>query len=134
MAGQTIILRGHSQRMLALKLIDKAGDDFVVNIRPPTRNSDQNSRMWAMLSDVARSKPEGRQWIPETWKAAFMQSLGHQCLFAESLDGESGPFAIGFRTSRLRVGEMADLITVIAEYGDRHGVQWSEPSPYEVEQ
>lgn len=24
------------------------------------------------------------------------------------------------------------IITVIAEYGDRHGVTWSEPNPYEV--
>jgi hypothetical protein len=26
---------------------------------------------------------------------------------------------------------MADLITFIAEYGDRHGVEWSEPHPDE---
>ena len=69
-------------------------------------------------------------WPPETWKAAFMHSLGHQCRFAEGLDG-TGPFPIGFRTSRLTVRQMADLITVIYEYGDRHGVQWSEPNPYE---
>lgn len=131
MAGQTTILRGDAQRQLAHRLINAAGENFVVNVRPPSRNTEQNARMWAMLSDVSRAKPEGRKWVPETWKAAFMQSLGHQCQFSDSLDGESGPFAIGFRTSRLTVGEMADLITVISEYGDRHGVEWSEPNPYE---
>jgi len=100
-------------------------------VREATRNLDQNARMWAMLSDVSRAQPEGRKWVTEAWKAAFMQSLGHQCQFAEGLDG-SGPFPIGFRTSRLSVRQMADLITVISEYGDRHGVQWSEPNPYEV--
>jgi len=70
-------------------------------------------------------------WPPETWKAAFMHSLGHEVIFADGLDG-SGPFPVGFRTSRLSVKRMADLITVIQEYGDRHGVQWSEPNPYEV--
>lgn len=131
MSGDTIRLRGPAQRELACKMIAQAPDGAVVNIREATRNAAQNARMWAMLSDVSRAKPEGRMWPSETWKAAFMQSLGHQCRFAEGLDG-SGPFPIGFRTSRLTVREMADLITVIAEYGDRHGVQWSEPNPYET--
>jgi len=131
MSGQTLILASVLQRRLAHKLIDRAPDGAVVNVREATRNLDQNARMWAMLSDVSRAQPEGRKWVTEAWKAAFMQSLGHQCQFAEGLDG-SGPFPIGFRTSRLSVRQMADLITVISEYGDRHGVQWSEPNPYEV--
>ena len=133
MAGQTIILAGDAQRKTAHRIIDSAGPGFVVNVRQPTRNVDQNARMWAMLSDVSRAKPEGRHWTTDTWKAAFMHSLGHQCQFAQGLDG-SGAFPVGFRTSRLTVSQMADLITVIAEYGDRHGVQWSEPNPYEVRQ
>lgn len=130
MAGQTIILRGEAQRDLAKRLIDAAPADAVVNVREATRNKDQNARMWAMLSDVSRSKPEGRHWTPDVWKAAFMHSLGHQVQFCEGLDG-SGPFPMGFRTSKLTVRQMADLITVIAEYGDRHGVYWTEPNPYE---
>lgn len=78
-----------------------------------------------MLADVARAKPEGRNWVPETWKAAFMHSLGHQVMFAEGLDG-SGPFPIGFRTSRLTVKQMIDLITTIQKYGDEHDVEWRE--------
>ncbi len=123
---QTIILRGPSQRSLAKQLIDRAGTDFIVTVREPTRNLEQNARLWAMLSDVSRAKPEGRCWTPETWKAAFMHSLGHQVQFCEGLDN-SGPFPLGFRSSRLTVRQMADLITTVAEYGDRHGVVWSEP-------
>lgn len=125
MAGQTIILVGAAQRNLAKSLIDQAPRGAVVNVREATRNRDQNAKMWAMLSDVSRAKPEGRMWPPETWKSAFMHSLGHQCRFAEGLDG-SGPFPLGFRSSRLSVGQMADLITVIAEYGDRHAVRWTD--------
>lgn len=125
MRGQTVILRGPDQRQLAHKLIEGAPVDHIVNVKAPTRNADQNAKMWAMLSDISRACPEGRQWTTDTWKAAFMHSLGHQVQFAEGLDG-SGPFPMGFRTSRLTVREMADLITVIAEYGDRHGVAWSE--------
>ena len=129
MAGQTVILASVAQRGLAHKLIDSAPVGAVVNVREATRNADQNARMWAMLSDVSRAKPEGRMWPPETWKSAFMHHLGHQVQFAEGLDG-TGPFPLGFRTSRLTVRQMADLITCIQEYGDRHGVEWSEPNPY----
>ena len=129
--SQTVILRSSQQRALAKRLIDAAPNGAVVTVKDATRNLDQNSRMWASLSDVSRAKPEGRMWPPETWKAAFMHSLGHEVIFADGLDG-SGPFPVGFRTSRLSVKRMADLITVIQEYGDRHGVQWSEPNPYEV--
>lgn len=127
MTGQTIILRGPEQIARAHDLVDKAPANAVVNIREASRNRDQNARMWAMLSDISQAKPEGRCWATDMWKAAFMHSLGHQCQFAEGLDG-SGPFPIGFRTSRLTVRQMADLITVIAEYGDRHGVHWNEPA------
>lgn len=125
MTGQTVILRGHAQRAFAKALLDKAPDDAVVNIREATRSTDQNAKMWAILSDISRAKPEGRCWPPETWKCAFMHFLGHQVQFAEGLDG-TGPFPLGFRSSRLSKRQMADLITCIQEYGDRHGVVWSD--------
>lgn len=125
--AQTVILRGQSQRDFAKAMIDRAPVDAVVRVSEATRNLDQNARMWAMLSDVSRAKPEGRHWTPETWKCAFMHSLGHQVKFCEGLDG-SGPFPLGFHSSRLTVRQMADLITVIQEYGDRHGVRWTDPA------
>lgn len=130
--AQTVILRGKSQRDFAKAMIDRAPVDAVVRISEAARNLDQNARMWAMLSDVSRAKPEGRHWTPETWKCAFMHSLGHQVKFCEGLDG-SGPFPLGFHSSRLTVQQMADLITCIQEYGDRHGVIWSEPDRYGVD-
>lgn len=123
--AQTVILRGKSQRDFAKRLIDMAPADAVVSIREATRSNDQNSKLWAMLSDISRAMPEGRRWTPETWKAALMHSLGHQVQFCEGLDN-SGPFPLGFRSSRLTVKQMADLITLAQEYGDRHGIQWTD--------
>lgn len=127
--AQTVILKGVAQRGLAHKLIDAAPVDAVVTVKEATRNADQNARMWAMLSDVSRAKPEGRCHTPDVWKALFMHALGFETRFLTGLNGE--PFPAGFRSSRLTVRQMADLITFIAEYGDRHGVHWSEPDPYE---
>lgn len=128
---QTAILHGASQRAFAKGLIDRAPVGAVVTVRAATRSTEQNAKMWAMLSDISRAKPEGRHWVPETWKAAFMHCLGHQIQFCEGLDN-SGPFPLGFRSSRLSVSQMADLITCIQEYGDRHSVVFSEPKQREA--
>lgn len=126
MAGQTIILRGLTQRDFAVQLIGAAPDGAVVNIRKANRSNDQNAKMWAMLSDVSRANPEGRDLTTELWKAAFMHALGHEVKFCDGL-GDSGPFPVGFRTSRLNKAQMSDLIEFIYEYGSRHDVAWSEP-------
>lgn len=123
---QTVILAGPSQKRFAHELIDKVPFGYVVKISEPTRSTDANSMMWALLSDISRAKPEGRRWTPETWKSAFLHSLGHQVLFCEGLDN-SGPFPVGFRSSKLTVKQMADMITCIQQYGDRHQVKWSVP-------
>lgn len=124
-ARQSFVLINDRVRENAIAAIRQARDGWRVKVEPPLRSSDQNAKMWAMLNDVARSKPEGRQWPPETWKSAFMHALGHQVLFADGLDG-SGPFPIGFRTSRLTVRQMIDLIDSIYAYGSAHGVEWRE--------
>lgn len=127
MAGQTVILRSDHQRFLAKQLVDGAPDDAVVNIRAATRTLDQNSRMWAMLSDISRAKPDGRMHTPEVWKTLFMSACGWEVQFVAGLDGN--PFPAGFKSSRMTVRQMADLITFIAAYGDERGVAWSEPEP-----
>jgi hypothetical protein len=109
----------------ALRAVAAAPQDYVVSIGPRKRSSDQNAKLWAMLGDVARARPEGRQWVPETWKAAFMHYLGHQVQFCDGLDN-SGPFPLGFRSSQLSVRQMADLITCVQAYGDQHGVEWTD--------
>jgi len=128
--AQTVILRGLDQRALACALVNRAPPDSVVTISPPKRSADQNAKLWAMLSDIARAKPEGRMWTAEAWKAAFMHALGHEVQFGQALDG-LGFFPIGYRTSRLSKAQFAALITTVQEYGDRHNVPWSEPNPYE---
>ena len=121
---QTVWLRGEHQRRLAHQLIDKAPQDAVVKVSAAKRSDDQNAKMWAMLSDISRAKPEGRAHIPEVWKCIFMAALGHEVKFETGLDGQ--PFPIGFRTSKLTKAQMSDLIEFIYAYASKHGVKWSE--------
>lgn len=126
MSGYTIRLTGAAQREYARRLILAAPDYAVVTIRAGDRTLDQNSLMWVLLSDISRCKPEGRAMPPEWWKAAFMAAMGCEIVWQQGIDG-TPPFPAGFKTSRLSKPQMAELITMIMEYGDRHGVAWSEP-------
>jgi hypothetical protein len=81
MRGQTVILVGSGQRELAKRVIDEAPVGAVVNVRQPSRSLDQNAKLWAMLSDIARAQPLGRRHTTETWKCLFMQACGHAVHF-----------------------------------------------------
>lgn len=122
--SQVVRLRGPSQRQLAKDLIDKAPDGAVVKISPANRSDDQNAKMWAMLSDVSRAKPEGRVHIPEVWKCIFMAACGHETQFEMGINGK--PFPVGFSSSRLTKQQMSDLIECIGAYGAQHNVNWSD--------
>jgi hypothetical protein len=123
--AQTVILRSSSQRDFAKSMIDRAPTDAVVTIKEASRSLDQNARLWAMISDVSRAKPEGRMHTPEVWKNLFMHACGHAVQFEQGLDNK--PFPVGFRSSRLTKAEMSDLMEFVAEYGSRHGVVWTDP-------
>jgi hypothetical protein len=124
-AGQTIRLTNELNRARAAKWCQTAPDGAIVNIREATRSNLQNAKLWAMLSDVSRAKPEGRELTPDVWKALFMHALDQAQRFEMALDGK-GMVPVGFRSSRLTKDQMGDLIEVIYEYGARHGISWSE--------
>lgn len=123
--GQTVILNGPMSRERAHRLVDAAPDGTVANYSAPKRSDDQNAKMWAMLSDVSRAKPEGREYPPEIWKPLFMADAGFKPRFEPSLDGK-GVVPIGYKSSRLRKAEFSDLIESIYAYGAEHGVIWSD--------
>lgn len=126
MSGHTIILGTERAAKEAVRVILAAPKGSVLTVKPPTRSLDQNSKMWAMLSDVSRAKPEGRTLTPKVWKQLFMHSLDHEVRFEMALDGK-GMVPIDYSTSRLTKEQMADLITMIEKYGAEHGVVWSDP-------
>lgn len=124
--SQTVILHGQSQRAFAKALVDRAPQDAVLTIRPATRSTEQNSLMWALLSELSRAKPEGRMHTPEVWKQLVMHACGHAVQFEIGLNGQ--PFPTGFRSSRLTKQQMVDLIDWIYAYGAEHGVAFTAPA------
>jgi hypothetical protein len=113
-----------------------APDGYVVSITPPTRNSEQNARCHAMLTDIARQADHfGRKWPAGIWKrltvAAFMREANEQPLMIPALDGV-GVDVIYEKTSTMSVRQMANYITWLRALGDEKGVVWSEPQNEEA--
>jgi hypothetical protein len=124
---RVIILAGPDQRQRALDAICSANVGDVVTISEPRRNSDQNARMWAMLSDVAGQVDwYGKRLTAEDWKHVFSSSL-RKLEVVPNLDG-TGFVALGLSTSRMSVREMSDLIELLFAFGAERGVKWTDPA------
>lgn len=80
--------------------------------------------MWAMLTDISKSKPDGRRHTPEDWKCLMMSACGWECQFLEGLDGR--PFPVGFRSSKMSKAQMSSLIEFMQAWGDQNNVRWSD--------
>ena len=117
----TVILVGDKQRDFAHKLVAQAPLGYVVSVKPQRRTNEQNDLMWALLTELSKAKPNGREHTPEVWKLLVMHACGHACQFEIGLNGQ--PFPSGFRSSQLTKAEMSDLIEWIYQFAAEAGVE-----------
>lgn len=125
-AGQTIVLGTERAAKEAVRVILHAPAGSVMTVKPARRTLSQNDRFWAMVGDISRAKPEGRDYPPEIWRSLLMAEAGFKPIFEHSLDGQ-GVVPIGYKSSRLSKAEFSDLIEAAFAYGSRFGVVWSGP-------
>ena len=118
----TVILHGPSQRAYAHKLVDEAPAGAVVTFRAPVRTNDQSAKMYAMLTDLARAKPDGRSMPVHKWKALAMDMAGCKPEWERSLDGES-VVCVGYKSSRLSKEEMSNVIEAVYAYAAERGIE-----------
>lgn len=102
------------------------GQRFEVEIRPERRSSEQNARMWAMLTEVSQQVEwYGKKLSAEDWKHVFSASL-RRLDVVPNLDG-TGFVALGMSTSQMTKREFSDLMELIASFGAERGVKFSDP-------
>jgi hypothetical protein len=108
-----------------LKSMLMAGQRVVVEIKPETRTLAQNSRLWAMLTDVAKQVNwYGRKLSQEEWKHVFTASLSKQ----DVVPGIDGGFVVlGKSTSKMTKPEMSELQQLIEAFGAQQGVRFTAP-------
>lgn len=125
MGRATVILKDSTARKTATDWVSRAPAGTVVEFRRSKRTVDQNSRMWAMLTDVARQlKWHGERLEPDHWKLLFMDALGRESRVVPGING--GIVSLGMSSSKLTKDEMSDLMELISAFGANHGVQFNE--------
>ena len=113
----------HPARRNCLEAIRTAPEGFVVEIKAPTRNLEQNAKLWAMLSEVSHLDWHGNKLTPDEWKDVFTAALKRQKV-VPGIDG--GFVVLGMRTSRMGKREFAELIELIYAFGAQHGVVFKD--------
>jgi NinB protein len=98
---------------------------LIVEVKEATRSTEQNARMWAMLTEVSNQVVwHGRKLTPEEWKHVFTASLKRQDV-VPGLDG--GFVVLGQSTSKMGVREMGELMELISAFSAQQGVKFSAP-------
>jgi hypothetical protein len=108
-----------------------AGHVFDLTIRPETRSTEANRRMWAMLGEVSEQVLwHGKKLSPEDWKHVFSAAL-HKTAVVPNLEG-TGFVVLGQSTSQMTRAEMSELQTLIEAFGAEKGVRFSAPEWREI--
>lgn len=135
METQRYLLRNSSIRQNCITAIQQLPTDtdkpLQVTIQEDTRSLAQNRMLWACLHDVSSQVVwYGKKMDSESWKHIFSASLKGQ----ETVPGINGGFVVlGQSTSKMRVSEMRDLITLIHAFGAERGVRFSDESAQAAE-
>ena len=100
----------------------QAGKRLTLTIGEETRTLPQNSRMWAMLSDIsAQVEWHGLKLSKEDWKDMASASLKRQ----RAVPGMDGGFVVlGQRTSEMSKADMSELMELMEAFGAQHGVKF----------
>lgn len=124
MSRALLVLANDDVRRKASHWVAKAPQGTRIEFKAPKRTTEQNSKLWASLTDIASQKEHmGRKYTPEQWKVIFMHACGREMQFLPALDGKTFvPW--GHSSSDLSVGEMTDLIEFIMSWGAENGVRF----------
>ena len=126
MSRLLIILANTGAKLRAAEYINKVPFGTRVEFREPKRTLEQNSRLWAMLSDVAEQKTlQGKRYKTGQWKAIFMQAIGREMEILPTLDGTTW-FPLGYSSSKLSKSEMSDLLSYIEAWGAENEVKFND--------
>lgn len=136
MTGETVILRVDNARdrmahawNIACKLL-QFGKSVRVTIEEllPKRSVEQNALFHAICGDIAKQRMwAGKYRDTEAWKRLLVDAWARheqkvQAEIVPSLDGQS-VVNLGIQTRKMRVGDMADLITFAQAYCAEHDVR-----------
>lgn len=120
------ILAHDMARRGAMEAVARAPAGFVVDIKEPSRNLDQNALMWALLTEFSEQLvwPVNGQMVrlsPDDWKTILSASFRRETQrMTQGIDG--GLVMLGMRTSKMSKREFAEFIEFIHSVASDRGV------------
>lgn len=125
MSRHVIIIRGPLDRRRAASFIQNCDEGTMVEFKASRRTLDQNSKLWAMLSDISRQVDwYGQKLTAPDWKDVFSAAL-RRARVVPGLD--AGTFVpLGMRTSDMTKAEFSDLLELVAAFAAERGVVFGD--------
>ena len=118
---RTLTITGEVARKAICNHVLTADEGYIVTIAEPSRNLEQNAKMWAMLADVSEQTDwHGNKLNPEEWKDLLSAGLV-QSKVVPNMTG-NGFVILGQRTSKLSKSQFAALIELITAFAVERGV------------
>lgn len=107
-----------------------AGQVLEINVKPLTRNNEQNALLHSVISDIAKQVEwAGSKHDVTVWKrllvSAWLRARGDNAEIYPALDGK-GIDIVYERTSQLSIKDCAELIEYIYAWGAGQGIVWSK--------
>jgi hypothetical protein len=116
-----LTITGEVARKAICRHVLTADEGYIVTIAEPSRNLEQNAKMWAMLADLsAQTDWHGNKLNPEEWKDLLSAGLV-QSKVVPNMTG-NGFVILGQRTSKLSKSQFAALIELITAFAVERGV------------
>ena len=118
---KTLTITGEVARKAICRHVLAADEGYIVTIAEPSRNLEQNAKMWAMLADISEQTDwHGNKLNPEEWKDLLSAGLV-QSKVVPNMTG-NGFVILGQRTSKLSKSQFAALIELITAFAVERGV------------
>ena len=126
MSRAVLILTDKATRQRAATWCLNAPPGCRVEFKEAKRTTDQNSIMWASLTEIARQVEwHGLKLSADDWKLLLMAGLNQEMRLVPNIEG-NGFVNLGRSSSDLSKAEMGDLIELIFAFGDKHVVVFGD--------
>jgi hypothetical protein len=126
MSRAFLVLHTDELRQKAIEWIRKAPIDTRVTFQSPRRTLPQNSRFYAMLTDIAQQITwHGARLSVDEWKLVMLAGLKRELRLVPNIDG-TGFVNIGQSSSDLSKEEFSDLFELMEMFGAQHGVTFHD--------
>lgn len=108
MEKRRFILAHKTARENAIEAVRSAPDGYFVEVKPATRNLEQNALLWSLLAEISEQVNwYGQKLTADEWKDVLTAALKRE----KVVPGINGGFVVlGQRTSKMSKAEFSELL------------------------